>query len=309
MASETYVHDGSSFNEATQIYVNVGGTFKEVDEGYANVSGTYKLVFSAFTATSFVTLSPGTGSFAVPANANAIHIQSAVGAGGGAVRGADYDKAGGESSGAGGGSGAYVSDKVFSVSDSETMSYAVGSGGAAGNGSHLNAIASDGTATTLSGSSTGTLFTLNGGGGSRGTGGGAQGPLRTNVAGTAGTGTVATGLTTGIFKDSDGTNKNVNTLSGGPTGAFNDNGDGVIGQNLGNCGGDNCKINGSNGGSSFNGNIAGGAGGNTSARTNGSPGTRGSGGGGGGGQLSGGGNTLGGAGGNGEIVYRFLKVR
>jgi hypothetical protein len=31
--------------------------------------------------------------------------------------GADYDKAGGESAGAGGGSGAYISDKVFSVTD------------------------------------------------------------------------------------------------------------------------------------------------------------------------------------------------
>ena len=61
------------------------------------------------------TLSSGSGTFTVPQGANAIHIQAGVGGGGGAVQGADYDKAGGESAGAGGGSGAYVSDKVFSV--------------------------------------------------------------------------------------------------------------------------------------------------------------------------------------------------
>ena len=46
---------------------------------------------------------------------------------------------------------------------------------------------------------------LTGGGGSSGTGGGVQGPLRTNNAGTAGTATVASTLSTGNFRDSDGT--------------------------------------------------------------------------------------------------------
>ena len=162
MASETYVHNGSSFAEADQIYVNVSGTFREVDEAYANVGGTYKLVFAAFEATSFVTLSSGSGTFSVPANANAIHIKSAVGGGGGSVGGADYDKAGGESSGAGGGSGAYISDKVFTVTGGETMSYAIGSGGTAG-GKGYNTTGNAGGNTTLSGSSAGSLFSLGGG--------------------------------------------------------------------------------------------------------------------------------------------------
>jgi hypothetical protein len=38
----------------------------------------------------------------------------------------DYDKAGGESAGAGGGSGAYVSDKVFTVTEGETLTYSIG---------------------------------------------------------------------------------------------------------------------------------------------------------------------------------------
>jgi hypothetical protein len=37
------------------------------------------------------------------------------------IRGADYDKAGGESAGAGGGSGAYISDKIFTVTEGETI--------------------------------------------------------------------------------------------------------------------------------------------------------------------------------------------
>ena len=121
--AETYVRNSSAFQQATQIFVNVSGTYQEVNEAYANVSGTYKLVFSAFEATSFVTLSSGSGTFTVPNNANAIHIQAAVGGGGGAAGGVSYDKAGGESAGAGGGSGAYVSDQIFSVTEGEILTY------------------------------------------------------------------------------------------------------------------------------------------------------------------------------------------
>ena len=131
--AETYVHNGTEFKNAQQSYGNVSGTFQEVNAAYANVGGTFKLVFSAFQATSFVTLSSGTGTFTVPANANALHIQAAVGGGGGAAGGADYDKAGGESAGAGGGSGGYVSDKVFSLNAGDTLTFSIGSGGAAGN--------------------------------------------------------------------------------------------------------------------------------------------------------------------------------
>jgi hypothetical protein len=38
----------------------------------------------------------------------------------------DYDEAGGESQGAGGGSGGYISDKIFTVTGGETITYSVG---------------------------------------------------------------------------------------------------------------------------------------------------------------------------------------
>jgi hypothetical protein len=70
----TNVNKSGTWYEADQINVNDGGTWYEVDEAYANVSGTWEEVFSSFQATSFVTLSSGSGTFAVPENANAIHI-------------------------------------------------------------------------------------------------------------------------------------------------------------------------------------------------------------------------------------------
>jgi hypothetical protein len=271
-----------------------------------------------FAATSFVELTSGSSTFSVPTGYNAIHIQYAVGGGGGAAGGADYDKAGGESAGAGGGSGAFISDKIFSVTELETITYSVGSGGAPGNQtSNFNQprIADAGTNTTLSGSTTGSLFTLGAGGGSSGTGGGVQGPVRTNTAGTAGTATIdGTAITSGIFTDSDNSIKNVTSNTSGPTSVFNDSGNGAagnisgdVGQGPGNCVGDNCQIGGSNGADSYDGNISGGAGSPVGTSTNGSAGTRGSGGGGGGAQY-GPGSTLGAAGGNGEIKYRFLQV-
>jgi hypothetical protein len=311
--AETYVHNGTEFKNAQQIYGNVSGTFQEVNAAYANVGGTFKLVFSAFQATSFVTLSSGTGTFTVPANANALHVKAAVGAGGGAAGGADYDKAGGESAGAGGGSGGYVSDKVFSLNPGDTLTFSIGSGGAAGNQTanfKQPRTASAGTSTTLSSATVGSLFVLTGGGGSSGTGGAVQGPLRTNTAGTAGTATVSSTLTSGNFRDSDGQTKALSTLTAGPTGTFNDSGNGSAGSlsGSGNCGGDNCRIDGFSGGASYDSNIAGGTAGSSSgAGTNGGPGTRGSGGGGGAAQVNAG-STDGGVGGDGEIVYRFIKV-
>ena len=128
--ANTYGKVSGTFEEIENAYGKVSGVWKEADEIYGKVSGVWKLVFSAFEATSFATVSSGSGTFTVPAQANAIHIQAAVGGGGGGVKGADYDKAGGESSGAGGGSGSFISDKVFSVTAGETISYAVGAGGA-----------------------------------------------------------------------------------------------------------------------------------------------------------------------------------
>jgi len=48
-------------------------------------------------ATSFITITAGTTTNTVPLGYNAVHIQAAVGGGGGSICGADYDKAGGES--------------------------------------------------------------------------------------------------------------------------------------------------------------------------------------------------------------------
>jgi hypothetical protein len=264
-----------------------------------------------FAATSFVELTSGSSTFSVPTGYNAIHIQYAVGGGGGAAGGVSYDKAGGESAGAGGGSGAYISDKVFTVTEGETISYSIGGGGAPGNQTAnfgQPKIGSAGTNTTLSGSTTGSIFTLGAGGGASGTGGGVQGPLRTNTAGTAGSATISgSAVTSGIFVDSDNSVKNVTSNTSGPVGSFNQSGNGDVGANNGNCGGDNCQIAGSNGADSYAGNISGGNGvgiGGPAA----SAGTRGSGGGGGGAQNVGSTGETAFAGGAGEISYRFLQV-
>src|SRR5210317_2370012 len=309
--ANTYGKVSGTFQEIENAYGKVSGVWQEADEIYAKVSGTWELVFAAFTATSYTTLSSGSGTFTVPDGANAIHIQAAVGGGGGAAGGVSYDKAGGESAGAGGGSGAYVSDKIFSVTEGETLTYSIGGGGAPGNQTAnfgQPKIADDGTDTTLSGSSTGSLFTLGGGGGSSGTGGGVQGPVITNTAGTAGSATInGTAITSGIFADSDNSVKNVTSNTSGPTTTFNDSGDGAVGnisgdsgQGPGNCNGDNCRINGNDGADSYDGNILGGAGGSSvGAGTAGTAGTRGSGGGGGAAQVNSG-STQGAAGGDGE---------
>ena len=311
--ANTYGKVSGTFQEIQNAYAKVSGAWQEADEIYGKVSGVWKLVFSAFRATSFVTESSGSGTFTVPAQANAIHIQAAVGGGGGSIKGADYDKAGGESQGPGGGSGAFISDKVFSVTAGETISFSIGAGGNAPNsGNQFNLSADAGTNTTLSGSSAGALFTLGGGGGSSGLNGGVKGPLRTNTAGTAGTASgIATAITSGTFKNSSGTNVNVSSLNGGPVGTFNQSGNGAVGDitGNGNCNGDNCRIGGADGADSYSGNVAGGAGGSSSGSgTSGAAGTRGSGGGGGAAQVTGG-RTNGGNGGNGEIQYRFIRVQ
>jgi hypothetical protein len=261
-------------------------------------------------ATSFITITAGTTTNTVPLGYNAIHIQAAVGGGGGSIVGADYDKAGGESAGAGGGSGAYISDKIFSVIAGETLTLTAGAFGAANNnlGSKFSLAASGGATTTLSGSTTGSIFSLTGGGGSSGLGGGVQGPLRTNTAGTAGSATISgTAITSGSFNQS-GIVVSVTTCTGGPITVFNQSGNGASGTNPGNCGGDNCQIGGGTGGASYAGNIAGGAGSPQGSSSQAGAGTRGSGGGGGGAQVSGG-SSAGNNGGNGEIIFRFLQVK
>jgi hypothetical protein len=139
-----YVKDGGTFREissdaGTQVYVRDGTSFtnKTITNAYVKDGGSWRTVFTLFdTPASFST---ATGSVAVPANANAIHFQFAVGGGSGGVGGASYDKAGGESAGAGGSSGAYISDKVFTVTGGETLTVTAGAGGAAsGNGYNDN---------------------------------------------------------------------------------------------------------------------------------------------------------------------------
>ena len=82
--ANTYGKVSGTFQEIENAYGKVSGVWQEADEIYAKVSGTWELVFAAFEATSFATLSSGSGTFSVPQGANAIHVQAGVGAGGGA---------------------------------------------------------------------------------------------------------------------------------------------------------------------------------------------------------------------------------
>ena len=297
-------------------------------------SGTIKFsdfyTCAKFVAGSFTTLTSGTTA-TVPTGANAIHIQFAVAGGGGGCGGADYDSVGVESAGAGGGSGAYISDKVFTVVAGETITFAVGAAGtgvdisvqkaAQPAGSRENAFnsslaqtATAGGTTSASGSSTGAIFTLTGGGGASGTNGDVAGPARTNTAGTAGAVShIDTGLT-GTFVNASGVQTNLSTLTSGPRSTFNQSGAGAVGGNNGNCSGDNCRIGGSTGGASYASAISGGTGGSSSGNgTAGGAGTRGSGGGGGAAQVTfpasagSSGSTDGGNGGAGEIKFRFIR--
>ena len=272
---------------------------------------------TVFPATAFVELTSGASTFTVPQGANAIHIQYAISGGGGAICGADYDGAGGESQGPGGGSGGYISDKIITVTAGETITYAVGAAGTEGDatrdpltGNRYVTTAGNGGNTTLTGDSTGSLINLTGGGGSSATGGNVR-SLRTNSTGVAGTATISgTAITSGDFIESDYSIAAVDTNTSGPTGTFNDSDDGNAGDitGNGNCGFDNCRIDGGDGGSSYGTAVAGGAGGSSSEPgTNGTAGTRGSGGGGGAAQIIAN-FTSGSAGGAGELKYRFINV-
>ena len=305
-------------------------------------SGTVKLsdfyATAKFVAGSFTTLTQA-DTAVVPTGANAIHIEFAVGGGGGGCGGADYDQVGVESAGAGGGSGAYISDKVFTVVAGETITFAVG---AAGSGVDISAqmaaqgtrhvqraatfnsscqqVATAGGTTSASGSSTGAIFTLTGGGGASGINGDVAGPARTNTAGTAGAVShIDTGLTNSTFTNASNVGANLSSLTSGPRIAFNQSAAGSTGGNNGNCSGDNCRINGSSGANSYGaasaaGNTGGQGGGSSGQGTPGSAGTRGGGGGGGSAQVTPGnsqgdsGSTDGGNGGAGEIKFRFLRV-
>ena len=326
---------GSGARSLSDYYAGAGLVASLLTDSSGNAvpsSSTIKLsdfyTTAKFVAGSFTTLS-GNSTATVPTGANAMHVQFAVAGGGGGCGGADYDSVGGESAGGGGGSGAYVSDKVFTVVAGETITFTVGAAGtgvdisvqlAAASGragqfnSSLDQVATAGGTTSASGSSTGAIFTLTGGGGASGINGDVAGPLRTNAAGTAGAVShIDTGLT-GTFTNASNAGANMTTLTSGPTGSFNDSGSGAAGSNNGNCSGDNCRIGGSTGGASYDGNISGGTGGSSSGNgTPGGAGTRGSGGGGGAAQVTfpanqgSSGSTDGGNGGAGEIKFRFIR--
>lgn len=270
---------------------------------------------SLFKATEYTTLTtPSTE--VVPDGANAIHIQQAVGGGSTGVGAGEYDKSGGESAGAGGGSGAYISDKIFTVVPGETITFTVGAGGSGQTGSNPNFVGVDGEDTTVVGSSTGNVAILGGsvaGGSSGGSSSPNTGPLRTNYQATGGTATLQSSITSGNFIEEDGTVETISpstsSLSQGIVGVFDSSGNGVAGPNGNNCGGDDCQVDGSVGGDSYDGNTSGGAAGIASGQVVGQAGGTGAGGGGSAynrGNQAGVGNA--GAGGDGEIIYRYIKV-
>lgn len=314
MANDWYLKVSGAWKQVNEAYIKQSGAWKEIQEAYIKVSGAWKLFYVSFVATAFVNkTTPGTSTAVVPDGANAIHIQAAVGGGAAGVDGADYDKAGGESGGTGGGSGAYISDRIYAVSEGETLTFTVGDGPVDSGASRYNQTAPSGGSTSLSGSSTGTIFILGGGGGGSGLNGGVQGPLRTNNPSSGGTFQHQDPrITSGTFKESDGSTSTVDngtaSLKQGPRGTFNTGANGTAGVTGANCSGDNCQQDGGSGADSYGGSISGGSGADTSAGTNGGNGTRGSGGGGGGAQVPGGFSTNGGHGGDGEIRYRFLRI-
>ena len=114
--TQFYVKDGGAWREVSEFFLRDSTSFtnKTITNVYVKDSGSWREVFQLFTATSFSTLTDGQN-IAVPALANAVHIRNAVAGGGGSMNGLGYDKGGGEQGGRGGGSGAYISDKVFAV--------------------------------------------------------------------------------------------------------------------------------------------------------------------------------------------------
>jgi len=306
--TQFYVKDGGSFREVSEFFIRDGTSFtnKTVTNIFVKDSGNWREVFTLFTATSFQNLSNGQ-SVAVPALANAVHVQNAVAGGGGSMNGLGYDKAGGEQGGRGGGSGAFISDKVFAVTGGETLTATIGSGGSSGTnpGFNYSASAGNGGNTSLSGSTSNRLFLLTGGGGASYSGGGVQGPIASQTSGVAGQATFdATAITT--FTTTGGLTQGDSSFAQGRAGSFNSGGNGAQGfpqtgsSSAPFCSGDNCSIGGANGAPSYNGQEAGGAGGGSGS--SGSPGNNGSGAGGGGKEAQGN------SGGDGEITIRFLRT-
>ncbi len=297
---------GSQPNSLSEYYAGGSLVYAGAEDGSGNdiPSSGNPIKFSDFYDTTkfqSTSASSTTGTVAVPAAANAIYIVSAHGAGGGGVKGFEYDQAGGESAGGGGGGGAYAAGIYLTVSGGENLSISVGSGGAAGfiSGFTYNATGATGGSTTVTRSNGSVILNLGGGTGASSTGGGVQGPLVSHTASSGGSGSVSGQVTSGTT--TSGASVGSGLLSNGVAG--------TIGAN---CSGDNCRIDGRAGGNSGAG-SGGGAGGSSSGTgTDGADGGTGGGGGGGAAQTTfdgAKGHTLGGDGGNGSISYQFVRIQ
>ena len=327
--------DNASPFSLSEFYSGTSTVFSNAADGDGNViPSSGAISFSDFYNTTFFNASSHTGQAAsgpgtatnnrkgqqtsstatVPTGANAILITSSVGGGGGGIRGSDHKNVG-EAAGDSGGSGGYIQTAFFTVTAGETITFNVGHGG---NDNHVfwatetysqssNPSDINGGTTSASGSSTGTLFTLTGGGGAFATDVGAFKSLRQDSPGAAGTVTLnATPLSSG-------------TTTGAVSVSSADTSNGSAGANSGQGGGDNAQFNGADGADSGAG--SGGAGGTNNVK--GASGNTGAGGGGGHSQsttnpaggdshdddhLAQGASTFGGLGGHGQLNYQFVRV-
>ena len=290
---------GSQPNSLSEYYSGGSLVYSGAQDGSGNAipSSGNPISFSDFYDTtafaepgSFTTVTSSTTAV-VTAGANAILINQAVGGGGEGLNGLGYDKAGAESSGPGGGAGGFVSEKVFSVTAGETITFTIGTGGSgkASNSSYSSdsgytgsltgfgilwgdtSDAVSGGTTTVSGSSTGTLITLAGGGGA-----------------TNGGGTAISSFANSSGSGNDGVGGNATNNSAGN-----------------HFGGDNTNGAGGNGGASQF--ASGGSGDSSGSTAGGGDGSQGSGGG-GGAALGTQAFSLGGEGGDGFVSFKFLQV-
>ena len=326
--------DNASPFSLSEFYSGTSTVFSGAADGAGNViPSSGAISFSDFYNTTFFNASSHTGQGAsgpsagsshnggstsstatVPAGANAILITSTVGGGGGGLRGSDH-KGVGEAAGDSGGSGGYIQTAFFTVVAGETITFVVGHGGddnvafwaTESYTEQSNSSGIDGGTTSASGSSTGTLFTLTGGGGAVATDVGAFKSLRQDNPGAGGAVTLnATPLSSG-------------TTTGAVSVTSADTSDGSAGNNSGQGGGDNSQFNGADGANSGAGSGGSGGGDNTK----GNDGAAGAGGGGGHSQSSSnpaggashdgdhaamGASTFGGRGGHGQLNYQFVRV-
>jgi len=331
--------DNASPFSLSEFYSGTSTVFSGAADGDGNViPSSGAISFSDFYNTTFFNASSHTGQGAsgpsagsnhnggstsstatVPAGANAILITSSVGGGGGGLRGSDHKDVG-ESPGDGGGSGGYIQSAFFTVTAGETITFVVGHGGndnhvfwsypgVTGNAPYTqlsNVSDGNGGTTSASGSSTGTLFTLTGGGGAVATDVGAFKSLRQDNPGAGGTVTLnatplSSGTTTGAVSVTSADTSNgsagadgaeVGENQGGVGGAGADSGAGS-----GGAGGTN-NVKGANGGTG-----AGGGGGHSQSTGNPAGGTSSD-----GDHSASGASTFGGLGGHGQLNYQFVRV-